>query len=165
MKGRFLPLWCVAVLATAAAFVVHLSIRFETVRLGYEVSDERGRQRQLLQDRRMLSIEAATLRQSGRIETIARGTLGMEVPKPTRIVTMKEKGESHGRGEGAVKNRWQRWFRARIALLGICVMCVATASRRSRVSPSNRIRRPATRNGRGPASSTPSRFTTTWHHL
>jgi cell division protein FtsL len=90
MKGRFLPLWCVAVLATAAAFVVHLSIRFETVRLGYEVSEERGRQRELLQDRRLLSIEAATLRQSGRIETIARGTLGMEVPKPTRIVTMRE---------------------------------------------------------------------------
>jgi cell division protein FtsL len=79
------------VLATAAAFVVHLSIRFETVRLGYAVSEERGRQRELLQDRRLLSIEAATLRQSGRIETIARGTLGMEVPKPTRIVTMKEK--------------------------------------------------------------------------
>jgi len=91
VKGRFLPLWCVAVLATAAAFVVHLSIRFETVRLGYEVSEERGRQRELLQARRLLSIEAATLRQSGRIETIARGTLGMEVPKPTRIVTMKEK--------------------------------------------------------------------------
>jgi cell division protein FtsL len=90
VKGRFLPLWCVAVFATAAAFVVHLSIRFETVRLGYEVSEERGRQRELLQNRGMLSIEAATLRQSGRIETIARGTLGMEVPKPTRIVTMKE---------------------------------------------------------------------------
>jgi cell division protein FtsL len=90
VKGRFLPLWCVAVLATAGAFVVHLAIRFETVRLGYEVSEERERQRELLQDRRMLSIEAATLRQSGRIETIARGTLGMEVPKPTRIVTMKE---------------------------------------------------------------------------
>jgi cell division protein FtsL len=78
-------------LATAAAFVVHLAIRFETVRLGYEVSDERSRQRELLQDRRLLSIEAATLRQSGRIETIARGTLGMEVPKPTRIVTMSQK--------------------------------------------------------------------------
>ncbi|MEM8606715.1 MAG: cell division protein FtsL [Myxococcota bacterium] len=91
MKQRFLPLWCVAVLATGAAFVVHLAIRFETVRLGYEVSDERSRQRELLQDRRLLSIEAATLRQSGRIETIARGSLGMEVPKPTRIVTMNEK--------------------------------------------------------------------------
>lgn len=90
MRNRFLPLWCVAVLATAAAFVVHLSIRFETVRLGYEVSEERERQRDLLQDRRLLSIEAATLRQSGRVETIARGTLGMEVPKPTRIVTMTE---------------------------------------------------------------------------
>jgi cell division protein FtsL len=90
VKGRFLPLWCVAVFATAAAFAVHLSIRFETVRLGYQVSEERGRERELLQDRRLLSIEAATLRQSGRIETIARGSLGMEVPKPTRIVTMKE---------------------------------------------------------------------------
>ena len=88
MKNRFLPLWCVAVFATAVAFVVHLSIRFETVRLGYEVSEERQRQSDLLQDRRLLSIEAATLRQSGRIETIARGSLGMEVPKPTRIITM-----------------------------------------------------------------------------
>lgn len=88
MKSRFLPLWCVAVLATAAAFVVHLAIRFETVRLGYEVSEERAHQKQLLQDRRLLTIEAATLRQSGRIETIARGKLGMEVPKPTRIVQM-----------------------------------------------------------------------------
>ncbi|MBW1830465.1 MAG: hypothetical protein GQ551_01520 [Myxococcales bacterium] len=98
MKGRFLPLWCVAVLATAGAFVVHLSIRFETVRLGYQVSEERGRQRELLQDRRLLSIEAATLRQSGRIETIARGTLGMEMPKPTRIVTMKEKSRRAAAG-------------------------------------------------------------------
>jgi cell division protein FtsL len=78
------------VFATAAAFVVHLAIRFETVRLGYEVSEERDRQSQLQQDRRLLSIETATLRQSGRIETIARGSLRMEVPKPTRIVTMKE---------------------------------------------------------------------------
>lgn len=98
MKGRFLPLWCVAVLATAGAFVVHLSIRFETVRLGYQVSEERGRQGELLQDRRLLSIEAATLRQSGRIETIARGTLGMEMPKPTRIVTMKEKSRRAAAG-------------------------------------------------------------------
>jgi len=98
MKSRFLPLWCVAVLATAAAFVVHLSIRFETVRLGYEVGEEHARQRELLQDRRLLSIEAATLRQSGRIETIARGTLGMEVPKPTRIVTMEQNHKPNAAG-------------------------------------------------------------------
>ena len=98
MKSRFLSLWCVAVLATAAAFVVHLSIRFETVRLGYEVSEERERERELLQDKRLLSIEAATLRQSGRIETIARGTLGMEVPKPTRIVTMQPSGKPSAAG-------------------------------------------------------------------
>jgi cell division protein FtsL len=98
MKNRFLPLWCVAVFATAVAFVVHLSIRFETVRLGYKVSEERQRQGDLLQDRRLLSIEAATLRQSGRIETIARGTLGMEVPKPTRIITMSPQRGSAAAG-------------------------------------------------------------------
>lgn len=98
MKNRFLPLWCAAVFATAAAFVVHLAIRFETVRLGYEVSEERERQRDLLQDRRLLSIEAATLRQTGRIETIARGTLGMEVPKPTRIVTMEQTAKPSAAG-------------------------------------------------------------------
>jgi cell division protein FtsL len=101
MKSRFLSLWCVAVLATAGAFVVHLAVRFETVRLGYEVSEERARQRELLQDRRLLSIEAATLSQSGRIETIARGTLGMEVPKPTRIITMSE--ERNPRAAGRVR--------------------------------------------------------------
>lgn len=98
MKSRFLTLWGVAVFATAAAFIVHLAIRFETVRLGYEVSEERERQRELLQDRRLLSIEAAMLRQSGRIETIARGSLGMEVPKPTRIVTVDEKRKTTAAG-------------------------------------------------------------------
>ncbi len=98
MKRRFLALWCAAVVATATAFIVHLAIRFETVRLGYEVGEERARQRQLLQDRRLLSVEAATLRQTGRIETIARGTLGMEVPKPTRIITMEDEGQPRPSG-------------------------------------------------------------------
>ena len=33
-----------------------------------------------------------------RVETIARGTLGMEVPKPTRIVSMKEGRRPHPAG-------------------------------------------------------------------
>lgn len=90
MKVRFLTLWCAAVVAAAAAFVVHLAIRYETVRLGYEVNDSRLRQRQLEQDRRLLSIEAATLRQAGRIEAIARGSLSMDVPAPSKLVVLRE---------------------------------------------------------------------------
>ncbi len=84
--SRFLMLWTAAVLATAAAFVVHLSMRFETVRLGYEVGAERREERRLLEQKRLLSVEAATLRQSARVETVARGVLEMDVPEAARVI-------------------------------------------------------------------------------
>lgn len=90
MKRSFLTLWCAAVLATAAAFVVHLAIRYETVRLGYQVSETRNQHKVLEQNRRLLSIEAATLRQSARIEGIARDSLDMDVPDPSRIILISE---------------------------------------------------------------------------
>ncbi len=86
MKRRFLLLWTAAVLATAMAFIVHLAMRFETVRLGYEVGAARREQRKLIEGRRNLAIEAATLRQAARVETVARQVLGMEVPEASRIV-------------------------------------------------------------------------------
>ncbi len=91
MKARFLALWTAAVLATAAAFIVHLAMRFETVRLGYEVGEARSEQRELIEQRRLLAIEAATLRQASRIETIARGSLRMDTPDPSRIVPIDER--------------------------------------------------------------------------
>ena len=86
MRGRFLALWAAAVLATAAALVVHLALRFETVRLGYAVFAERREQRKLIEMRRMLAIESATLRQSSRVEAIARSVLGMDVPDRSNVI-------------------------------------------------------------------------------
>lgn len=86
VAARFLMLWTAAVLATATAFVVHLAMRFETVRLGYDVSAERREQRRLIEQERLLAVEAATLRQAYRVESIARGTLRMRVPEPERVV-------------------------------------------------------------------------------
>jgi len=86
MKARFVMLWTVAVIATAAAFVAHLALRFETVRLGYDVGRARQEQRRLVETRRLLSLEAATLRQSARVEAVARGSLGMDVPGGDRVV-------------------------------------------------------------------------------
>jgi cell division protein FtsL len=86
VKARFLALWIAAVLACATAFIVHLSMRFETVRLGYEVGAARRAHGRLIEQRRLLALEAATLRASGRIEAVARGTLGMDVPESDRVV-------------------------------------------------------------------------------
>lgn len=98
MKTRFLALWAAAVLATAAAFVAHLSLRLETVRLGYEVGQARREQRRLIEQRRLLSIEAATLREPDRVEAVARGTLGMDVPDPSRVVSVGHRGGRRAAG-------------------------------------------------------------------
>ena len=87
-SARFVMLWTAAVLATAAAFIVHLSMRFETVRLGYDVGAERREQRRLVEQKRLLSLEAATLRDASRVEAIARGALQMSEPSPEQVVPL-----------------------------------------------------------------------------
>lgn len=94
MKARFLALWTVAVLATATSFIVHLALRFETVRLGYDVGNARIEQRKLIESQRLLSLEAATLSEPQRIETVARGAFDMDVPEAPRIVPMDKRGRA-----------------------------------------------------------------------
>jgi cell division protein FtsL len=91
MRARFLALWTIAVLATAASYVAHLTLRFETVRLGYDVGIARKKQRELVETRRLLSLEAATLREADRIETVARGALGMDLPESPRVIPVDSK--------------------------------------------------------------------------
>lgn len=90
-RSRFIALWTVAVIATAAAFIVHLTVRFETVRLGYEIGAKRKEQDRLLEEKRLLALEAASLKGRDRVETIARGSLDMEAPGPERVVVMRER--------------------------------------------------------------------------
>ncbi len=88
MKRRFVALWIAAIGAAGLAFVAHLALRFETVRLGYDVDRARQEQRRLVEQERLLAIEAATLRAPERVEAVARGTLGMEIPVAERVVTL-----------------------------------------------------------------------------
>lgn len=91
MRARFLALWMVAVLAAAASFVAHLTLRFETVRLGYDLGSARREQRRLLEAQRLLALEAATLSQPDRVETVARGAFDMDQPRAPRIIPMGDR--------------------------------------------------------------------------
>lgn len=91
LRARLLALWSVAVMAAAASFIVHLTLRFETVRLGYDVGEARREQRRLLEARRLLQLEAATLSQPDRVEAVARGAFGMDVPEAPRIISMGQR--------------------------------------------------------------------------
>ncbi len=88
MSARVLLLWTAAVMASALAFIVHLTLRFETVRLGYDVGEARAEQSKLVESRRLLSLEAATLSQSDRVEAVARGAFDMDVPGPSRVISL-----------------------------------------------------------------------------
>lgn len=88
MRTRVLALWTAALLATALAFVAHLTLRFENVRLGYEVGEARHEQRALAAAQRLLSLEAATLTQPDRVEAFARRSFRMDVADATRVTSM-----------------------------------------------------------------------------
>ena len=88
MKSRFLALWSVAVLATGAAFVTYLALRFESVRLGYQLDQANKEHRRLSELTRMLTLEAQTLREHARVQAIAERSLGMQAPDRTRVVAV-----------------------------------------------------------------------------
>jgi cell division protein FtsL len=88
MRQRFLRYFAMAVFATAFAFGVHLALNNENARLGYELADVQKRGDQLAAQRNLLALEAATLRQMDRVEAVARGSFGMDVPDPSRVITI-----------------------------------------------------------------------------
>ncbi len=98
MKLRFLALWAVAVIASGAAFVSYLALRFETVRLGYELDDATREHKRLTELKRLMALEVETLRERRRVHAIAQRALGMVEPGAEQLVVVKS---ARGRGEGA----------------------------------------------------------------
>jgi cell division protein FtsL len=90
MKQRpFLALWTLAVIATVAAFVLHLALRGRTVDLGYKLGRARAEQARLREMKRVLSLEAASYETPQRVEMVARTLLGMTPPPAERVITIR----------------------------------------------------------------------------
>ena len=85
----FLALWTVAVMATVAAFVVHLALRGRIVELGYKLGRARSEQARLREVKRVLSLEAASYETPQRVEMVARTLLGMTPPPPERVIPLR----------------------------------------------------------------------------
>jgi cell division protein FtsL len=89
MRLRYLALWVVAVVATGAAFVSYLALRFETVRLGYELDDATREHKRLSELKRLVALEAQTLRERQRVHAIAERSLGMAAPDLAQVVVVE----------------------------------------------------------------------------
>ncbi len=90
-SASYLAIICLVVAIVTAAFVFHLYVRFEAVRLGYEMSQSRSERARLLIERRELRLELASLKSPQRVETEAREKLGMEMPDHHRIISIGKK--------------------------------------------------------------------------
>jgi hypothetical protein len=84
-RAPFLVLWSAAVVATTAAFLVHLSIRVEAFDLGYQLGRDHAHTERLREVRRVLELEVASHKTPERVDFVARQLLSMSEPSVDRI--------------------------------------------------------------------------------
>lgn len=90
MRVRHTTLWVAAVLATGVAFVTYLALRFENVRIGYQLDEATREHKRLSELKRLVALEAQTLRERQRIVAIAERSLGMTAPDYARVVVVHD---------------------------------------------------------------------------
>lgn len=85
-KSSFVFLWSVAVVASAAAFCVLLTLRVRAIEMGYELGRMHGQLGRLREVRRVLELEVASYQTPERVDLVARTLLGMAPPGPDRVL-------------------------------------------------------------------------------
>ncbi|MBM4358538.1 MAG: cell division protein FtsL [Deltaproteobacteria bacterium] len=88
-QRRFLFLWSLAVIASSAAFIVHLALRGKTVDVGFQLGRVRDEQARLREVKRVLELEATSYQTPKRVEMVARTLLGMTPPAPEKVIALK----------------------------------------------------------------------------
>ena len=91
--SRLLALWTATTFAVVVAFLTHLSLRFQTARLGYELAGKRTVHARLMENERLLATERATLEVDQRIRTIAQTALGLHAPMQHQIIPFERTTE------------------------------------------------------------------------
>ena len=87
-QPRLLPLLAfVGLLMGVSLFFVWS--RLQVVNLEYDISSLEGRLRSMQQESRRLTLEAASLRNPGRIEKVALRELGLRQPTLAQVVTVE----------------------------------------------------------------------------
>jgi cell division protein FtsL len=97
-KMGSLTLWMIAVVSTGVAHAAYLALRFETLRIGYEVGRVRNEHERLVATQRLVALEVQSLRERQRVGTIASRSLGMGAPDVARVVTVDGAGPSRALG-------------------------------------------------------------------
>lgn len=86
----------IAMIATVAGivsiFLVHVENEFHIAERGYELADVTLTHRQLIEENRRLSVEAAMLMRTDHVVTRAKREFDLEVATPEQVVVIDENG-------------------------------------------------------------------------
>lgn len=102
---RFLVLWTLAVLASSAAFILHLALRGKVVDAGFHLGKLRAEQAHLREVKRVLELEATSYQTPKRVEMVGRTLLGMAPPLPDKVITVRQGPRSERAPAPAVANK------------------------------------------------------------
>lgn len=69
--------------------VFHVWSRFKLIDLNLQISESSRQLKDAEQEQKRLSLEVASLRTPGRIESIAKGELGMALPSEQQVILVK----------------------------------------------------------------------------
>ncbi|BCS52288.1 cell division protein FtsL [Geobacter sp. SVR] len=83
---RFLMI-CMILFTIVSVF--HVWSRFKLIDLNLQIAESSRQLKESQQEQKRLKLEAASLRTPGRIETIAKGELGMALPSEQQVVFVK----------------------------------------------------------------------------
>jgi cell division protein FtsL len=96
-RGKVIALLALTTFFTSAA-MAHVWVRLQIVRLGYGISRETDREKDLQQNHRKLEVERALLRNPERLERLAREKLTLTLPDPGVIQSLKLRPAAERRG-------------------------------------------------------------------
>lgn len=74
-------------------FIFHVYTHYRIADLGYQVAEVTREHREMLEEHKKLSIEAAIQGRSDRVESLARERFGLEYLRPEQLITVRLDGE------------------------------------------------------------------------
>jgi cell division protein FtsL len=73
----------------ASFFIFHVYTQYRISDMGYQIAEVTREHRQLLEEHKKLSIEAAIAGRSDRVESVARERFGLQYLKPDQLITVR----------------------------------------------------------------------------
>jgi cell division protein FtsL len=83
---RIVIIWFIIMAVFIAELLIYTWSRVQSVKVGYEISNENNKNRNLINLQNNLKVELARLKSPERLAKIAKNQLGLKTPAPEQII-------------------------------------------------------------------------------